>query len=167
MNRETANPFLPCGKKRPERSPLKESEAAQIRERLRTYLIDHKLKFTRQRWDIVDCIFEGHGHWDAAQITQRVQRKFPKMGPATVYRTLKLLTEAKILEVVQLPGSTGIIKFELRSPNHHDHLMCLDCGEIFEFENEVIEKEQKDIAENLGFKEQEHRHMILGKCQLL
>jgi len=88
-----------------------------------------------------------------------VRKSNPSIGYATIYRTLKLLAESGLAEERRFEN--GFTRFEYKNPNaHHDHLICIDCGCIFEFENESIEalqemwpakKDSKCKAINLRF----------------
>jgi Fur family ferric uptake transcriptional regulator len=93
-----------------------------------------------------------------------VRKRSPKVGYATVYRTLKLLTEAGIAAARQF--GDGQTRFEVMGDHgHHDHLICVQCGLILEFENDAIERLQDEMAENLGgFKLVRHKLELYGLC---
>ena len=85
------------------------------------------------------------------------------VGLATVYRVLTQFEQASILSRSHFESGKAV--YELNEGQHHDHLVCLDCGHVEEFVDEAIEKRQRDIAKNLGFKLQEHSLAMYGQCQ--
>lgn len=121
------------------------------------------MKATKQRQEIFRAFLEMPGHKNLAQIYARVSRSNPKIGYATVYRTLKLLTRLGLAEERKFAG--GETCYEPRTgKGHHDHLICLGCGKIFEFENEALEDLQKHIADRYRFKIFHHRMELYGHC---
>ncbi len=89
------------------------------------------------------------------------------IGLATVYRVLTQFEQAGILLRSHFESSKGDSRaiYELNEGNHHDHLVCLDCGHVEEFVDAAIEKRQNEIAKSLGFKLQEHSLAMYGHCQ--
>jgi len=130
---------------------------------LRDYLAGQGLRSTSQR-DVILTIFVRAGrHVSAEELYVRVKKAHPGIGYATVYRTLKLLAEAGLAEERRFDD--GFTRFEYRAANdHHDHLICTQCGAILEFENERIEALQQDIARKKGFKVQSHKLELYGQC---
>ena len=95
-----------------------------------------------------------------------MRRKNPKVGYATVYRTMKLLTDAGIAAARQF--GDGQTRFEVsdEADHHHDHLICAECGLILEFENPEIEKLQDKMADELGgFRVVRHKLELYGLCK--
>jgi Fur family ferric uptake transcriptional regulator len=84
------------------------------------------------------------------------------IGLATVYRVLTQFEQAGIL--LRSNFESGKSVFELNEGSHHDHLVCLDCGRVEEFFDEAIEKRQHSIAEQRGFRLQEHALSLYGHC---
>ena len=120
-------------------------------------------KHTRQRDEILRTFFEAGGHVSIDELLARVQTRMPGVGYATVYRTLKLFEEAGVAHARNFQD--GQARYEPVVPDaHHDHLICLDCGAIFEFEDPEIERRQAEIAERLGLSVTLHRHEIYGRC---
>jgi Fur family ferric uptake transcriptional regulator len=86
------------------------------------------------------------------------------VGLASVYRTIGSLVEAGLAVERRFLDRTSV--YELEEPGqHHDHLICLRCRKIFEFENDEIEQQQKKVAEGLGFSLKEHKLELYGWCQ--
>ncbi len=120
-------------------------------------------KHTRQRDEILRTFFEAGGHVSIDELLARVQTRMPGVGYATVYRTLKLFEEAGVAHARNFQD--GQARWEPVVPDaHHDHLICLDCGTIFEFEEPEIEARQNDVAARHGLHVASHRHEIYGRC---
>lgn len=154
---------LPCGRERPAES-LSEQSDQERTQHLKDYLSKHGLKFTEQRWKIARFICSASGHWTAQEIVDRVRKQDPSIGAATVYRTLKVLCDAALLRE-SFADESGVLRYEAFHPGHHDHMVCLDCGEVFEFHDETIEVKQDVLSRDLGFDIQAHRHVLFGRCR--
>ena len=127
------------------------------------YLASKKLKQTRQRRIIVQHFLELNTHVDAEVLYARTREAGHDFGLATIYRTLNLLTESGLAE--QKSFTDGRSVFEVNLPDqHHDHLICLECGQVLEFENNEIEELQKKVAQKHGFELKSHRLDLFGKC---
>lgn len=129
------------------------------------YLRRQRLKTTQQREAIVDQFFRSAGHISVEDLLSRVREQYAGIGYATVYRTLKLLTDCGLAAPRQF--GDGQTRYEVADENehHHDHLICLQCGLILEFENEEIEKLQDEMAARLGgFKVVRHKLELYGMC---
>jgi Fur family ferric uptake transcriptional regulator len=158
--------LLPCG-----RAPFTHGHArvdrAQLEalhKKLRDYLAAEGLKYSEQRWKIAELILSSDGHLDAQSVVDRVKAKHPDIGAATVYRNLKVLCDARILKESLTDPATGRVIYELYEGEHHDHIVCTDCGEIFEFHSDKIEVLQSAVAREMDFVEVRHRHVIYAKC---
>jgi Fur family transcriptional regulator, ferric uptake regulator len=122
------------------------------------------LKVTRQREEILHVFLNSPGHKNLAQIYAQVIKANPKIGYTTVYRTLKLLTRLGL--ATERRFDDGETRYE-RVPDgkHHDHLICLGCGKIIEFEDTALEALQNGIAERYGFHVFHHRMELYGQCR--
>jgi Fur family ferric uptake transcriptional regulator len=125
------------------------------------------LKTTAQRRLITEVFFDPQFRQDHPTVDtlyRQVKSRDQSVGFATVYRTMKLLVECGLASPRQLHDNQT--RYEPESPGeHHDHLICLDCGHIFEFENEEIEALQAREAARHGFVVAEHRMVLYGRCQ--
>ncbi len=130
---------------------------------LRRYLESAGLKYSEQRWKLAQLVLSSPDHLSAQQIVQRVAKEYPDIGAATVYRNIKVLCDAKILRET-LVDAEGRVVYEAFDEGHHDHIVCLDCGGIFEFHEEKIESLQRDVAKRMSFAEASHRHVIYARC---
>jgi Fur family ferric uptake transcriptional regulator len=122
------------------------------------------LKATKQRDEILNIFLNSPGHKNLSQIYAQVAKTNPKIGYTTVYRTLKLLTRLGL--ATQRKFGDGETRYEPASEgNHHDHLICLDCGKIIEFEDQTLETLQNRIAQRYRFKTSHHRMELYGRCE--
>lgn len=131
------------------------------REALARYLEAHNLKRTRQRDVILDAFLAAKGHVSSEDLYQTIRKKNPRIGYTTVYRTMKLFVEAGLAE--ERHFDDGVARYEVEQ-DHHDHLVCTQCGKIVEFESDLIEKTQTEIAAKYGFRIVRHRHELYGHC---
>ncbi|MBN2781733.1 MAG: transcriptional repressor [Campylobacterales bacterium] len=127
-------------------------------------LKDNNLKFTVQRELILKTLYSCDRHLTPESLHQLIQKQYPslKIGIATVYRTLALLEDSNVVTSLSF-GAQGK-KYELGAKEHHDHLICTECGSITEFVDEEIENRQKNIAKALNFLMQDHSMQIYGIC---
>ncbi len=125
------------------------------------YLEAHSLKHTRQREAILDVFLSVQGHISSEELYQRVRALHSHIGYTTVYRTMRLLCDAGL---AQEQSFDGVARYEI-SQQHHDHLVCVRCGKIIEFECEMIESTQNEIANRYGFRVLRHRHELYGHCE--
>ena len=133
-------------------------------EQLSEYLSGQGLKSTRQRDEILKIFVEAGKHLSAEELYERVKKTDPRIGYATVYRTLKLLSGAGLAEERRFED--GFTRYEYRTADgrHHDHLICTRCGRIIEFENEQIETLQQAVAKKNGFLVESHKLELYGLC---
>lgn len=122
------------------------------------------LKFTIQREVILETLYNAEEHLTPEALHKLIQERYPELntGIATIYRTLGLLENEEI--VTSLSFGTQGKKYELGAKEHHDHMICTECGAITEFVDEAIEKRQHAIADGLGFKMTDHSMQIYGIC---
>jgi len=118
------------------------------------------LKMTEQRRVIARVLSDAEDHPDVEALYQRATKIDPRISIATVYRTVRLLEEAGILE--RHDFREGRARYEEIPEAHHDHLIDVQSGEVIEFRNEEIEKLQVEIAKRLGFKLVDHRLELYG-----
>lgn len=129
----------------------------------RAYLTKKGLKSTRQRDIIATKFFASTGHLSIEELLALAREEYPKVGYATVYRTLKLLTECGL--AAERRFGEGQTMYEPAGDlEHHDHLICVECGHVLEFHNEEIEREQERVARSFGFNVIRHRHELYGLC---
>jgi len=140
-------------------------EYEQLLNDFKSLLKKNNLKFTIQREVILDTLYNSDEHLTPEILHHLIQEKHPqlKTGIATVYRTLALLEDSQMVTSLSF-GAQGK-KYELGAKEHHDHLICTECGTITEFVDEEIEKRQHDITDELGFKMSDHSMQVYGICK--
>lgn len=126
-------------------------------------MLDKGLKSTRQREVILEEFLRVGSHLSTEELYLRLRRKNPRIGYATVHRTLKLFAECGIAE--QRHFGDGQARYEASDlDEHHDHLICTSCGKIVEFEDPRIEQLQDEVARQHGFSIERHRLELYGCC---
>ncbi len=119
------------------------------------------IRMTGQRRLIIKVLEKSKDHPDVETLFERSNKIDSKVSIATVYRTVKLLQNAGILE--KLEFNDGRSRFEDAVRKHHDHLIDLDTGKVIEFIDEEIEHIQKKIANKLGYDLVGHKLELYGK----
>ena len=119
------------------------------------------IRLTGQRQIIIKVLEDSDDHPDVETLFERANKIDNKVSIATVYRTVKTLKNAGILE--KLEFNDGRSRFEDAVRKHHDHLIDLDTGKVIEFIDEEIEHIQKKIASKLGYKLIGHKLELYGK----
>jgi Fur family ferric uptake transcriptional regulator len=136
----------------------------EARKKLDEYLAAKNLKQSEQRVKILD-VFTGAGkHLTAEEIYMLVRKKYPGIGYATVYRTLKILCAAGICR--ELLSEDGTCRYEHQiKDEHHDHLICTKCGRFVEVMEPEIERLQEKLFQKHSFYPQRHRLELYGICR--
>lgn len=121
------------------------------------------LKVTAARLKILEIMQEAkEHHLSAEDIYKVLVEAGQEIGLATVYRVLTQFEEAGLVVKHHFEGGQSV--FELNQGSHHDHVVCVQCGRVEEFVDEVIEKRQQDIAQKLGYTMSGHSLNIFGLC---
>ena len=145
-----------------QRSDFRPNDTGELKERWRSYIQDRRLNTTAQREAIVEQFLRTRDHVSIDELLTKVRKRHPRVGYATVYRTLKLLVDSGL--AVERQFGDGQARYEVVG-DHHDHLICVKCGLILEFEDDEIERLQDRIASRLGgFTVLRHRHELYGLC---
>jgi len=122
------------------------------------------LKDTMPRLKILEILERsGTRHMSAEEIYKRLLEASQDIGLATVYRVLTQFETAGL--VTRHHFEDGMAVFELNQGDHHDHIVCMDCGRVEEFSDPDIERRQEAIAKKLGFEIQEHSLVLYGRCR--
>ena len=122
------------------------------------------LKTTRQRNTIISTFFRLRGHISVEELLNQVKQANPRIGYATVYRTLHLLVESGLVEERRF--GDGLARYEGHSDvEHHDHMICRTCGRIVEFVDERLERMKVAVAEQHGFRLISHELKLFVECQ--
>lgn len=142
-------------------------EKLAARRKFLDFLAAKKLRITAQRQAIIDTVFNTDEHFTAEQLLDWAQRKDKSVSRATVYRTLPLLTESGLVHEMDFGKDYKFYDPNYADHPNHNHIICLDCEKIVEFENEKIEKLEVEISQRLGFSVKSQRVQITGSCDEL
>jgi Fur family transcriptional regulator, ferric uptake regulator len=146
VGRSSSNPDLP-----------------RLRADLDAYMTKRRLRSTEQRRLIIDTLFDSGEHVTLDGLLRQVRAVDSRVGYATVYRTMKLLADSGIVQEHKF--GDGFTRYELNDEDHHhDHLICMECGKITEFEEPLIEELQARVAARYDFQVRQHKHELYGVC---
>ena len=121
------------------------------------------LKITVPRLKILEIMASSQPrHLSAEDVYRRLLDSNEDIGLATVYRVLTQFESAGLVTRHHFEGGTAV--FELNEGEHHDHIVCMDCGRVEEFSDEGIEARQSAIAQRLGFEISDHSLTLHGRC---
>lgn len=141
-----------------------------MQERFKTLLKQNGLKVTTQRVAILQVLSNRPGeHLTAEEIYDCVKEMFPDIGLATVYRTIQVLSELKLIDKLNL--NDGYTRYEIGSESvestshHHHHLICLECGQVFTFQDDLLETLEAKIEQTMGFTVVNHEVKLYGTCR--
>ena len=140
------------------------SSGEEMKARWQAYLTSSGLKTTRQRRAIFDAFAAANRHVSLDELLTAVQEQLPSVGYATVYRTMKLFVAAGVASERQFGDGQARYEAVYDEEEHHDHVICINCGAIFEFEDEEIERRQAAVAKRFGLRIVRHRLDIWGEC---
>jgi Fur family ferric uptake transcriptional regulator len=132
-------------------------------EKLNAYIESKGLRSSTAREVIAKEFFKTKDHITIEELLTRTRKLNPKIGIATVYRTLHLLQQCGL--AIRRDFNTGVVSFEPQTDHHHDHLICTSCGKIIEFFFEEIEKAQNKVAQKYDFVLQHHKMELYGICK--
>lgn len=139
-------------------------------EKFKQLLKEKGLKVTKQRIVLLATLAQRpDGHLTAPEIYDLVRTSHPEIGLATVYRTIQVLLELGLIDRVNFDD--GIERYELartsvdgKQRHHHHHLICVNCGKVYEFEEDMLEGLELKIARETGFKVIDHEVKLYGYC---
>lgn len=139
------------------------------REAFKQLLRDKGLKVTKQRLMVLEAIAScPEEHLTAEEIFELVKVDCPEIGLATVYRTIQLLNELHLIDRINFDD--GFVRYEMGSaPNqeqkhHHHHLICMKCGKVISFQDDLLEELEAKIAATTGFSVVNHEVKLYGCC---
>ena len=131
---------------------------------LEKFIGEKHLRYTPQREEILKIFLSQERHLSSDELYKILKKKNHKIGYTTVYRTMKLLAKAGLCDEVDL--GDGISRFEHKyGHEHHDHLICMKCGEASEVVKPAIERLQDRLASEHGFTPIRHKLEIFGICR--
>jgi len=119
--------------------------------------------YTQQRQSVWDELCATNEHRDAEEIYLAIRQSGLNVSRATVYRTIDVLVKNEMVRKLEL--GDGRARYEHKvNATHHDHLICIQCGKIEEFMDEVIESRQDEIVKKFGYKLVRHIHQLFIIC---
>ncbi len=133
-------------------------------EQFTKYLKREKHRITPERFEVLDFALEHDGHFGADDLYVLMKTKKSNISRATVYNTLELLVKCKLLSKRNF--GDGLTRYESNfERKNHDHLICINCGEIIEFTSPEVQKVVDKICNELGFEKVGYSFNIFGKCK--
>ncbi|ARQ04625.1 ferric iron uptake transcriptional regulator [Macrococcoides caseolyticum] len=137
-------------------------------DRIKEQLHEASYKLTPQREATVTVLLENEAdHLSAEDVFLKVKEKSPEIGLATVYRTLELLAELKVVDKINF--GDGVARFDLRkegAKHFHHHLVCMNCGAVEEIEEDLLEDVEKKVELDYHFQIMDHRLTFHGICRV-
>ena len=140
----------------------------EVREKIEALFLKKGLRMTKPRHVILEAAFSDQGdHFTAEELFEKARKIDTKASLATLYRTVSLLVEGGLLHEIDLgKGVTSYDPNFIESP-HHNHLICVDCTEVIEFEDQHISVLEDCITKRLGFSPASKSIQIKAKCDKL
>ncbi len=142
---------------------------AADREQFIRLLKEKGLKVTNQRLLVLEAIAScPEEHLTAEEIYELVKVSYPEIGLATVYRTIQLLNELNLIDRINFDD--GFVRYELgsaggrRKKHRHHHLICLKCGRVISFQEDLLEELEAKITATAGFHIVDHEVKLYGYC---
>jgi len=131
----------------------------------RRYLKEQRLPVTHQREAIANVVFSTEGHLSVEEIEGTLRAEGNRIGKATIYRTLDLLVRSRL--VVEHDFGEGFKRYENRLSQEpvHEHLICLECGRVTEFQSWEVQEVEARVTARHGFKSTRHKLEIYGLCR--
>lgn len=154
---------LPCGRVRSIADRKAQISFQYLTNKLNRYLSKHRLKKSHSRLAIMDVIFHHARHFSIPDLVQLAQIHRPDIGFATIYRSVPVLLSAGILKK-SLSDDSGHTIYELDSEVHHDHIICKNCAEVFEFHSPAIETQLSMVAGRYELSLTVHEHVLWAEC---
>lgn len=139
-------------------------------ENFKDMLKEKGLKVTNQRVMILKVLSASPGmHLTTEEIYDLVRTDYPEIGLATVYRTIQLLLDLNLIDKINLDD--GFVRYEIaedkdkESGHHHHHLICTECGNVYSFEDDLLENLEDYIKNSMGFEVVDHEVKLYGYCK--
>jgi Fur family ferric uptake transcriptional regulator len=127
------------------------------------YLAEKKLRPTRERLTLLDEVMRTSGHFDADQLFAGLNARGVDVSRATVYNTLDLFVDCGLISRYRFGENHSRYEKAFGRPRH-DHLICLECGDIIEFVSEKVDRLQQEVCSEHKFKPHNSTLQIFGVC---
>jgi Fur family ferric uptake transcriptional regulator len=145
---------------------VREDSVDRALARFRGVLHKQSLRFSKVRESIARAALAYDGHFSVEDLLRELQSSGVRDAHlATLYRAMPLLVEAGLIEAAPVSASDGQRYEAAFEREHHDHLICTNCGQIVEYQSEAMEALQRDIAARYGFAIDDHVHVLRGRCR--
>ncbi|NLT71799.1 MAG: transcriptional repressor [Verrucomicrobiaceae bacterium] len=139
----------------------------EIKKRFDDYISQKGMRRTAQRDVIVEAAFSSDDHFTAEELLVKAKRIDPKTSRATLYRTIALLVECKLLREIDLGRDERVYDPNFLDSPDHNHLICIDCGKVVEFEDDNTAVLIDCITRRLGFRPSSKSMRIEACCDRL
>ena len=126
-------------------------------------LRQHGYKLTPQRRAVIQTIASTQDHLTPTAVYEKVHQAYPNIGLVTIYRTLEILTELKLICEVHAGGSCH--SYTVSALGHHHHLICLNCGRVVDFTGSGLGELEQNLSRETGFRIDGHLLEFVGLCQ--
>ena len=126
-------------------------------------LRQHGYKLTPQRRVVIGTVASSHDCFTPAAIYEMVHQHHPGIGLVTVYRTLEILVELKL--ICELPIGGSCRSYTVSTRGHHHHLICANCGAVVDFAGCDLGEAQQNLSKETGFRIDGHLLEFIGLCQ--
>ena len=120
-------------------------------------------RLTPQRRAVIQAIASNQEHLTPTVIYEQVHQHHPNIGFVTIYRTLEMLAELKLICELHAGGSCR--SYTISAPGHHHHLVCSNCGKVIDFVGCELEKVQRGLSKQTGFRIDGHLLEFIGLCR--
>lgn len=144
--------------------PVASTQLDQVRNLFADFLKARGQRQTSERFAILDALYNSGEHIDADTLYARLKQDGVSVSRATVYNTLDLLLECDLVVRHQF-GKTQARYERAYAYWQHDHLLCIDCGEIFEFCDPRLQNIQETVGEIYGMEIEKHALNMYGRCR--
>lgn len=137
-------------------------------DRFKRLLKERGLKTTSQRTAILKVLLaQPDQHLTAEEIYDLVKKDWPDIGLATVYRNIQLLSEMGLIDKLNLDD--GYVRYEIGDSDqgrhhHHHHMICISCGKVFAFQEDLLDNLEAKIEQTTGFVVSDHEVKLYGRC---
>lgn len=123
-------------------------------------------KITPQRQIILKALLDNHRqHLSAEEVHAIVREQHPEIGLATVYRTLEICANLEILHQIEFGDGCTRYEFAKEETHRHHHLICINCGKVTEFNDDLLESLEAWVSKKTGFKIADHQLKFYGYCE--
>lgn len=129
------------------------------------YLREQGLPVTQQREAVAEVVFGSDEHLSVDDIETHLREEGDRIGKATIYRTLDLLVRSKLVEEHDFGEGFKRYEHRLSRRPEHEHLICMECGGVTEFQSQEVKKIEEQIQHSHGFRPVRHKLEIYGLCE--